>query len=497
MKKNEAGNILIVAAVMGAFAAGAVFFAYNVFGPKNNERNFVLPTENGAISENENSETETPPQDNLVDENAATQEPSMDPTVKLPDNKKEPKASASEFPESPEANNPYEFIDYAVGADPTAATAASNKFGMDLYAKYRAKSDNIFFAPYSIFSALGMTYEGAKGATASEIATVFNFSTDSETRVGSFAKLYRQINPQNASYQLSTANALWVQKSYPFRADYLKTVETYYGGKAANADFAGDAEGSRQMINKWVSSETNDKIPDLFAKGSLDQFTRMVLTNAVYFKGKWAIPFDKTFTQEKEFTTRAQTKVKAQMMSQTNSFSYGETDDYQAIEIPYEKNDLSMVVILPKEDKNEAAESTIIEKGIAKIKETMSTEKVKISLPKLKFDTSYNMNQTLEEMGMSTAFNPVKSDFTGLYDREAAFGDNLYIALVIHKAFVDVSEEGTEATASTGVVISKATGVMEPETPKEFSANRPFTFAIVHNQTGTILFMGKVNDPSK
>lgn len=496
MNNREKGNTLIIAAVIGVLAAGAVFWAYKAFAPEENSGDFTLPTEDVKNSDNPN-DNNTGTTENPADNGGKTEEqPATTTDSKLPDNVTDPGNPTTVNPTTP-SSEAYTFTKYITTNDSAPAVTASNKFGFDLYAKYRQDTvKNLFFSPYSIFAALEMTYEGAKGATADEIRSVFHFAADGQTRVGSFAKLYSQINPQNATYQLSTANALWAQTKYPFWPDYLKTAETYYGGKATNLDFVNNTETSRQTINKWVSSKTNDKIPELFGKGTLDQSTRLVLTNAIYFKGKWETPFEKEMTQEKDFST-TQAKVKAQMMNRQSHFSYAETGDYQAIEIPYENNDLSMVVVLPKPGKMDTAEALLTTGGISGIKQTMTSQLVNLYIPKFKFDTSYNMNDTLSQMGMSTAFNPDKADFTGMYDRSKTNGENLYIGIVIHKAYVDVNEEGTEAAAATGVGVFATTAVMEPETPKEFNADHPFIFAIVHNQTGAILFLGKVNDPTK
>ena len=404
---------------------------------------------------------------------------------------------ATEQPGQPTTESPIVFTQYPLAKDASVTVSAANQFAFELYSQYKNTNDNVFFSPYSISSALEMTYEGAKGKTASEMQSVFHFATDAATRIPSFAKLFSQINPQNATYQLSTANALWAQKSYPFDANYIKTVETYYGGKSTNLDFVGDTEGSRQTINSWVSSKTNAKIPELFAKGTLDETTRLVLTNAVYFKGKWDAPFEKGLTQQKDFTTVTSSKVKCSMMNKESDFGYAETPDYQAIEMPYEKKDLSMVVVLPKSEKMGSVEKIISDNEFTKIKNSFNSELVNVYLPKFKFDTSYRMNDTLSKMGMPTAFDQDNADFTGMYDKSQANNENLYIGIVVHKAYVDVNEEGTEAAAATGVGMFANTAVEAPTQPKLFNADHPFIFAIVHNATGDILFLGKVNDPTK
>jgi len=470
MGTNRKGNvIIIILAIAAVLTAG--YFAYRSFMPQGiqapNAENNTTGDQTGmaTTSPNEPSENIKP---GTVSEN--------NPTTT-----------------NPVSQKPAEFKQYAIAKNSLETVNAANQFGFELYSQYKNTDNNIFFSPYSISSALEMTYEGARGTTASEIQSVFHFPADEATRIGSFAKLYSEINPKNATYQLSTANALWAQKNYTFDANYIKTIKTYYGGNATNLDFIVDTEGSRQTINAWVSSKTNEKIPELFGKGTLGQSTRLVLTNAVYFKGKWADPFKKGSTQEKDFIASGGQKVKCQMMNRQNDLAYAETADYQAIELPYEKRDLSMVIILPKTGKTEAVEKALSSAKFGEIRKSLKPELVNVSLPKFKFDASYDMNDTLSIMGMPTAFKAGFADFSGMDGT-----NNLYIGLVIHKAYVDVYEAGTEAAAATGVGMTFATSLpMNPIVPKIFNADHPFIFAIVHNLSGSILFMGKVNDPAK
>lgn len=473
MENNQKGNAIlaIVAVLMLAIAAaiGAGWYAYQLYS--------VAPEiiETGDIYVR--TDVDYPPDESMP----------VDFSV-------EPPIEAPEIEPITEPESPAEFVEYEISQDSSPAANAANQFAFELYEQYKDTDDNVFFSPHSISSALQMTYEGARGQTAREMQSVFHFPENAQTRIGSFAKLYGQINPPNASYQLSTANALWAQNDYPFDQNYLKTIETYYHGKATNLDFANDTENSRQTINQWVSGKTAQKIPQLFAPGSLNPLTRLVLTNAVYFKGKWAAPFAKEATQEKDFAASTGAKIKCQMMNKQNNFGYTQTPDYQALELPYEKNDLSMMVVLPQAGKMAALENNLTTTKFTEIKKSLKPELVNVFLPKFKFDTSYNMNQMLAKMGMPTAFTPDMADFSGIYDKTKTI-ENLYIGLVIHKAYVDVYEEGTEAAAATGVAMGGFSSL--PPQPKIFNADRPFIFAIIHNQTGAILFMGKVNDPSK
>ena len=470
MEKNQKGSailaILIVLILAIAAAIGAGWYAYRFYSAA--PENIDMPEINFSASPE------------LLDEN--------------PPNENEGDGETIPEAEEPVAS-PEPFVEYETGQDSSPIVSATNQFAFELYGEYKNTDDNLFFSPHSISSALQMTYEGARGKTAEEMQSVFHFPEDNAARIGSFAKLYEQINPQNASYRLSTANALWAQNDYPFDQNYLKTVETYYHGKAANLDFAGNTENSRQTINQWVSGKTMQKIPELFAAGTINPLTRLVLTNAVYFKGKWATPFEEILTQEKDFNASTGAKIKCQMMNIKDNFGYAQTADYQALELPYEDNDLSMMVILPQTGKMAAVENDLSMEKFAAIKNDLKSELANVFLPKFKFDTSYNMNQTLAKMGMPAAFDDANADFSGMYDKTKT-PENLYIGLVIHKAYIDVYEEGTEAAAATGVAM-QTTAVMEPPQAKIFNANRPFIFAIVHNQTGAILFMGKVNDPTK
>lgn len=488
MINGNKGSYLFVAAILGFIAAGITIVVYKNFVNDDHYSSRTILTSDSATNQEKRAADKSAQEDiETIKTEIGNDIPgttTIDSGNKIttdPDSGQKPEAVLD-----PDAGN------YA------QAVGALNKFAVDFYRRYREQiSDNVFFSPYSIFSALGMIYEGADGKTADEIRIVFHLAQDNGIRLGSLSKLYAQINPQEASYQLSTANALWTQEGYPFNQDYLKTIENYYGGAAANLDFKNDAEGSRQTINKWISSNTNGKISEIFAKGDLNEATRLALTNAVYFKGKWSTAFEESLTQEKEFTTASGAKIKVQMMNGSNSFKYAETENFQAIEIPYRNNDLSMIVILPKNGKVKEAEDYLIVNNIAPIRELMHYELTDLFIPKFKFATSYAMNDTLIKMGMPTAFNGANADFTRMYDREAAGGENLYIGLATHKAYIDVNEEGTEAAAATGIGMRATSVAVNPEQPKIFNANHPFIFAITHNKTGALLFLGKVNNPVK
>ncbi|MFH1072629.1 MAG: serpin family protein [Nanoarchaeota archaeon] len=368
---------------------------------------------------------------------------------------------------------------------------ANNQFALDLYARYESTEGNLFFSSYSISSALAMTYEGAKGKTAQEMRAVLHLPEDKTQIRTDYAALYAGLNNPDKPYRLAVANALWAQNDYPFNQDYLSVVEQYYDGKVTNLDFKSDAEGSRKTINSWVEEKTNQKIKDLIPAGALDSLTRLVLTNAIYFKANWSEQFDAEDTRDGKFTLLSGDKKDVNMMHRTGMYAYGETEDAQLLEMPYLGDDLSMLVILPKEGKTAAVENALSTAQLAELKQSMTPEKVAVSMPKFKFETKYFMAKDLQAMGMPTPFSE-NADFTGMSSAE-----NLSISQVIHQTFVEVAEYGTEAAAATAVIIrASSAGPGEPENIKIFNADHPFIFIIQQRDTGNILFMGRMSNPS-
>ncbi len=375
----------------------------------------------------------------------------------------------------------------------TDVVEANNQFAFELYSKYKDNEGNIFFSPYSISTALAMTYEGARGKTAEEIQAVFHFPKDANVRRQEFTSIYNQINKPDKQYELKTANALWAQKDYKFLDEYFKTIEQYYGGKVTNLDFTGNTENSRITINNWVEEQTNDKIKNLIPPESIDSLTRLVITNAVYFKANWSIQFDAKNTYDQQFKLGFNTTTTAKMMHQTAYFNYSETDEIQILEMDYLGNDLSMLVILPKDGHNiDNVGSTINMEKLNKWKSNIKYERVAVAFPKFKFEIKYFMKGTLSDMGMPSAFSMADADFSGMTGTR-----DLFISAVIHQAFVDVNEEGTEAAAATAVVMRTTTAPGKIEQPKIFNADHPFIFIIQDKKTGNILFLGRVTDPSK
>lgn len=365
---------------------------------------------------------------------------------------------------------------------------ANNLFALNLYSNLKDNEQgNIFFSPYSVSTAMVMVYEGAEGQTADEIQSVFHFPEDDNVRRSSFAAIYNQLNRENTKYELNTANALWVQKDYQLLDEYTDTIKRYYGGNATNVDFVGEPEKSRQTINVWIEDQTNNKIKDLIPRGGLDAYTRLVLTNAIYFKGTWVKQFDPENTKEEDFRVSPENTVKVQMMSigEEAIFNYTETDELQILELPYSGEKLSMLILLPKEDDLSSIEESLTTDKLAEWRNNLKEEDVNVYIPKFKFNTKYFMVQTLSNMGMPHAFTG-EADLSGIDGTT-----NLFIQNVIHQAFVEVNEEGTEAAAATAISVG-----MSAVPQQQFRADHPFIFIIQDKETGNILFMGRVNDPT-
>ena len=365
----------------------------------------------------------------------------------------------------------------------------NNQFAFELYSELnKSEQGNVFYSPYSISAALAMTYEGAKGQTANEMKSVFHFP-ESNTLRPNFAAIYNGINEGNKDYELKTGNALWVQRDYPFLENYTSRVEKYYGGKVANLDFKQETEKSRQTINSFIEEQTNNKIKDLIPSGILNTLTRLVLTNAIYFKGTWEWEFDKSDTREQDFKITPTNIVKTPMMYMKNDkteFNYADTKDLQILELPYKGENISMLILLPTENLD-SIESFLTTEKLNEYKNQMQETKLDaIYFPKFEFDSKYFMKNILSTLGMPTAFSN-SADFSGMTGNK-----DLFISAVIHQAYVKVDEKGTEAAAATALVM-KPTSIM----PRNiFKADHPFIFIIQEKETGNILFLGRVVNPT-
>jgi len=377
-------------------------------------------------------------------------------------------------------------------------TDGNNRFALDLYRQISsdpAYADrNIFFSPYSISSALAITYEGARGITADEIRSVLCLPADDTVRREGFAALKAALNRGSDNYTLRIANALWAEETYPFLPDYIEVAERWYGANVTNLDFISDPEGSREMINRHVEGETEDRIRDLLPPGSIDSMTRLVITNAIYFKGTWVREFNPDETVEEEFRVSPDRTVTVPMMRRTDEdaiYPYTETDTLQVLEMPYahgKETGISMIVLLPKDDNLTALEGALDAETIEELRDSLVEQRVRVVFPKFRLETDYTLSQILAEMGMPTVFS-CDADLSGMDGTDMLFVDEVY-----HKAFVDVNEEGTEAAAATAVVVSFK-GAPGGDTTPVFRADHPFVFFIVERDNGTILFAGRVVNP--
>ena len=375
----------------------------------------------------------------------------------------------------------------AFAADIPSVVRGNAAFSADLFSRIAASEPdgNIFFSPHSISAALAMTYAGAGGRTAEQIASAMHFQGSGEDLHGSFAALAAVLEQKKGSCRLEVANALWGQEGYPFLQDFIGLIDRHYGGGFRTVNFKERKEEARAAINEWAAANTSGKIRELLKPEILTELTRLVLTNAIYFRGNWAARFDPEQTTAAPFHVRPGETTEVQMMHATGMFRYAEQDGVEFLEMPYEGDELSMVVLLP----GITASGDAVPIDLGKLDGWLAAAfpgQTEIWLPKFTFEAEYRLDEYLKEMGMADAFSLPPADFSGLNGRK-----DLYITAVIHKAVIDVNEEGSEAAAATAVVI----GTKMAPRKNYFRADRPFIFLIRHNETGAILFLGRVVRP--
>jgi serpin B len=377
--------------------------------------------------------------------------------------------------------------------DVSGIVEGGSQFALDLYQQLRTEEGNLFFSPSSISTALAMTYAGAAGQTEAEMAKTLHFQMpEDQLHDGMRALQAFWITPdKKKGIRLNLANRLWGQESYEFLPEFLRLTRDNYGAELARLNFS-ESEGARQTINGWVEEQTESKITDLLPVGVLSSDTKLVLTNAVYFHGIWADPFEKEATKDEDFYLTVTDKVPVPMMNRLDEFRYGAIDDLQILELPYGDGSLSMVVLLPKEvDGLADLEAKLTIQNLQRWTESAQGEReVKVQLPKFKTTSQFQMSSTLRAMGMKSAFDAT-ADFSGMTG-----GKDLFISAVIHKAFVDVNEEGTEAAAATGVMMETESALIEEQKePPVFRADHPFVFMIQDNRNQAILFLGRITNP--
>jgi len=381
-------------------------------------------------------------------------------------------------------------------SDISSLTDGNSVFAFDLYRLLSKEEGNLFYSPYSISVALAMTYAGARGDTEKQMADTLKFYLSQNQLHPAFNSLDQELasrgegakGKDGEGFRLNIVNAIWGQKDCAFLISFLDTLAENYGAGLRILDFINETEPSRITINDWVSDETEGRIEDLIPQGAITQMTRLVLTNAIYFNAAWQYPFEEDSTSPGVFYLLNGEEVTVPMMEQQESFSYTEGDNYQAIELPYNGQELSMVIILPESGQFETFEKIIDYQKVKSIIESLKRQEVRLKMPKFEFDSSFGLKKTLTEMGMPVAFS-AEADFSGITGKK-----DLFISDVIHKAFVSVDEAGTEAAAATAVIM-ELTAI--PETPVEVTLNRPFIFLIRDIETGAILFLGRVMNPGE
>jgi len=373
-----------------------------------------------------------------------------------------------------------------------ALADAHNTFALDLYQQLAGDGKNMFYSPYSIYMALLMTYAGAAGDTASQMESTLHLPYSQEEVHAVMNALDQQLKANSMvddkpAFTLNIANQLWGQAGYAFLPEFLNTLSQNYNAGLKTVDFAADPEAARELINLWVEAQTNEKIKDLIPEGALNALTRLVITNAVYFKAAWLSPFDPANTKNGSFTLLDGTKVEVPMMHQSGTFRAYISQDVQAVELPYEGGAYSMVALMPAEGSLGEFEQSLTAESLQGILDQLERASVTLSIPKFKFDAAFALNDALEAMGMKDAFDPMKANFSRMDGTTS-----LYISSALHKAFVDVNEEGTEAAAATAVVIGPTSA---PGQSYTITLDHPFLFLIRDNATGTLLFVGRMADP--
>ena len=372
-----------------------------------------------------------------------------------------------------------------------------NAFAFDLYQLVREEEGNVFYSPYSIALTVAMAYAGARGETEAQMAEALSYQLPQD-------RLHAAINAvalglargssedeedPGQRFLLVVANAVWGQRGYSFLQDYLDALGRYYGTGLRLLDFERDPEGGRRTINGWVSDQTNGLIEELIPEGIINTMTRLVLTNAVHFRASWKYPFDEGNTDDGTFHLFDRSEVTTLFMEQTEEFGYAEGNGYQAVELPYLGDAVSMVIIAPERETFGTFEEGLNREGTTAIVDEMERTNVTLRLPPFEFSSDVPLSDALKEMGMTDAFLPEEADFSGIDGTT-----RLFIRDVLHKGFVAVDESGTEAAAATAVVIEEE--ALPPE-PIEVSVDSPFIFLIRDTESGTILFVGRVADPTR
>lgn len=380
-------------------------------------------------------------------------------------------------------------------ADEALLVEGNSAFAFDLYQALREKDGNLFYSPHSISLALAMTYAGARGETAQQMADTLHFNLSQDNLHPAFNNLDIELSERgqgakgkdDEGFRLNIVNAIWGQKDYSFLPTFLDVLAENYGAGLRTLDFIKETEKSRVTINDWVSDQTEGRIEYLIPQGVIDAATRLVLTNAIYFNAAWQYPFGETMTADGLFYLLDGGQVTVPMMKQTESFGYTEGEGYQAVELPYDGGELSMVILLPRAGQFEAFEEALKAQQVDDIIKGLQNTQVTLTMPQFEFDSDFSLKDILTGMGMPVAFSG-GADFSGMTG-----SPDLFIDEVLHKAFVSADEAGTEAAAATVVIMKETAMPVDP--PVEVTIDRPFIFLIRDIDTSAILFVGRVLNP--
>ncbi|MBI4957087.1 MAG: serpin family protein [Myxococcales bacterium] len=385
-------------------------------------------------------------------------------------------------------------VPVAPGGSATSVVDAGNQLGLDLYARLRTRPGNLAYSPASIALALSMTYAGAAGTTAAEMARVLHLPADGSDVHAGWATVASDWAGVGPDVELALANRLFGAERYPFRPEFTGLVRQRYGAPLELVDFGADPEAARAHINGWVKDRTHERITDLIPAGQIDALTSLVLTNALYFKATWAEPFDVRATRPASFHASADRTVEAPFMHQSESLRYAETDAVELVELPYRGGRFAALFVLPKaRDGLGAVEQRLDAATLGRWVAALAPRAVTLSLPRFKVDPGapIALAEELVALGMPEAFDAVRADFSGM---SAPGGARLHIRSVFHKAFVAMDEAGTEAAAATAVIMAREAGMAEPAT--SFEADHPFLFFVRDVRSGLVAFAGRVVDPS-
>jgi serpin B len=380
-------------------------------------------------------------------------------------------------------------------AELNALVEGNTAFAADLYQQLRGEEGNLFLSPHSISVALAMTYAGARGETAEQMADVLHFTRPDGDLHPAFNALDLRLTPpedaDEEAFALHIANSLWAEKDYTFREAFLDLLAEHYGAGLRLVSFKTAYEEARIAINEWVEEETEGRIEDLIPEGGVNELTRLVLANAIYFNAQWAHTFPEDNTKDGTFTTLEGSEVTVPMMrwSEPQRVPYAQGDSFQAVELPYLGGQASMVIIVPDAGQFADFERALTGAQLQGIVESLETRGVALTMPTFEYKAEFSLAKTLQAMGMTDAFSEENADFSGMDGTR-----ELLITDVFHKAFVSVDEEGTEAAAATAVVVGIES--MPPVTDAELTLDRPFVYLIRDTETGAVLFLGRVVDPS-